>query len=95
MNYNELLKKLEKEGEVTFTVHGNSMTPKIKNGEKVTISSDISDIKKGDAVFCKVNGFYYVHLVKAIKNGEWLIGNNHGHDNGWTNKVFGKVIHHE
>lgn len=94
-NYPELVKDLKEKGEVSFIVHGNSMTPKIKNGEKVTVSSDISDVKKGDVVFCKVKGTYYVHLVKAIKNGQWLIGNNHGHDNGWTSQVFGKVIHHE
>lgn len=71
------------------------MTPRIMNGEKVTVSSDVSDIKKGDVVFCKVKGSFYVHLVKAEKNGSYLIGNNHGHDNGWTRSVYGKVIHHE
>ena len=34
------------------------------------------------------------HLIHAIRNGEsFLIGNNHGHMNGWVskNKIYGKV----
>lgn len=44
-------------------------------------------------VFCKVRGKYYTHLVKAYnpKRG-FLIGNNHGHNNGWTWKIYGKVV---
>ena len=33
------------------------------------------------------------HLITA-KNKErgYLISNNHGHDNGWTHRIFGKVV---
>ena len=75
---------------------GNSMTPKIKSGQQITLSPiGNKEIKKGDIVFCKVKGNDYVHLVKGIRsNGEeFLIGNNHGNINGWTSKknIFGIV----
>ncbi len=45
------------EGEiVSFKPRGNSMKPKINSGDLVTVSPDISDISKGDIVFCKVKG---------------------------------------
>ena len=31
------------------------------------------------------------HKIDALSNG-CQIGNNHGHINGWTKRVFGKVI---
>lgn len=43
----------------------------------------------------KVKGHYYLHLIWAIRNDkEYLIGNNHGHPNGWVsrNQIFGKVV---
>lgn len=69
------------------------MTPIIESGQKVTVSPGVSDVKVGDAVFCKVRGNYYVHLVKQIDDkGRYLIGNNKGGTNGWTTKIFGKVV---
>jgi hypothetical protein len=44
-------------------------------------------------VFCKVRGRYIdAHLITAVhpKRG-WLISNNHGHDNGWTKTIYGRV----
>lgn len=73
---------------------GNSMTPKLKSGQLITISPDINDLHKGDVVFCKVLGKYFVHLLSAIQGERFQISNNHGHVNGWVGKsgVFGKVI---
>jgi hypothetical protein len=72
---------------------GNSMTPLIKSRQPVKLAPcKWEDCKKGDIVYCKVNGRYYTHLVKAKdKKRGVLIGNNHGRDNGWTKAVFGKV----
>jgi len=73
---------------------GNSMTPLLKSRQPVRIEPCIhEDVKKGDIVYCKVRGNFYTHLMKAVcsKRGV-LIGNNHGHNNGWTRKVFGKVV---
>lgn len=76
---------------------GNSMMPILKSRQPVIVSpvTDETEIGEKDIVFCKVRGHYYVHLVhKVKKNGEmFLIGNNHGHMNGWTSRanIFGKV----
>ena len=49
--------------------------------------------QKKDIVLCKVNGRFYLHLIHAIKGDTYLIGNNHGHMNGWVDKnnIFGVV----
>lgn len=89
---------------VCYSEPGNSMKGIIEHRQPITCASikDYSKIEVGDAVFCKVKGYYYTHLVKAIRENksddgsvfEFLIGNNRGGINGWTNqnKVFGKVI---
>jgi len=73
---------------------GNSMTPKLKSRQPVRLAPATRDqIAVGDIVFCKVRGSYYTHLVKAKQPDKGcLIGNNHGHLNGWTKNVFGKVV---
>jgi hypothetical protein len=78
---------------------GNSMTPILKSKQSVIcvpVTED-TELEKKDIVLCKVNGHYYLHLIKSIKktkNGcTYLIGNNHGHDNGWVSKdkIYGRV----
>lgn len=86
--YIEALKKGEF---VMFRPSGNSMTGKVNSGQLVTVEPLKEPPEVGDVVLCKVNGREYLHLVKAIKNGRYQIGNNKGRINGWTNKVFGKV----
>jgi len=83
-----------KNGEtVKFRPHGNSMQGKIESGQLCTVEPvAIEDLKKGDIVLCKVNGKQYLHLVKAVKGKQCLIGNNKGHDNGWTAQIFGKCV---
>jgi phage repressor protein C with HTH and peptisase S24 domain len=73
---------------------GSSMTPKLKSGQLITIAPDVSDLHKGDVVFCKVKGKYYVHLLTAIQGERYQISNNHGFVNGWIGKsgLFGKVV---
>lgn len=65
-------------GEICKVVgYGNSMTPKLKSGQPVIciLVTDDVEIKKGDIVMCKVRGHYYLHLVHAVKNESYLIGN--------------------
>lgn len=74
-------------------VFGNSMLPKIKSGS--TLTFEVSDVYEvGDIVFSKVKGKYIdAHLITKIDaQGRYLISNNHGYDNGWTRKIFGKVV---
>ena len=68
------------------------MTPKIKSGQLVTIvPAKLEDLTKGDIAFCKVRGTYYLHLVTAVRDDQVQISNNHGHVNGWSRQVWGKV----
>lgn len=85
---------------VTFNPRGNSMTPRIKSGQSVTIErlseEDKMSLKKGDIVFCKVGGNYYLHLISAITPAQkrCQISNNHGKVNGWTDfmNIFAKLV---
>ena len=76
---------------------GQSMTPILNSGQEVMCApvKDDTKLSKKDIVLCKVKGHYYLHLIHAIKNDkEYLIGNNHGHMNGWVsrNQIYGKVV---
>lgn len=71
---------------------GNSMTPLLNSGEKHTlIPVKIEEVNTGDIVFCKVKGKYYTHLVVALGAKGCLISNNHGHINGWSKNIYGRV----
>lgn len=75
---------------------GNSMTPILKSKQPVLAIPVTTEtiLKKGDIVFCKVRGNHYLHKIHAIRGSQFLIGNNHGHMNGWItrNGIFGKVV---
>ncbi len=79
----------------TFKTHasGNSMTPLVKNGQEYILEpAKLEDIKVGDIVFCKLRGKFFNHLVTALdKEKGAQISNNHGHVNGWTKIVYGKI----
>lgn len=86
--------KLLQEGKTFETSEkGNSMVPLIKSGQKHILEPiKIEDVQVGDIVFCKVKGSYFTHLVTAKNDTKGLqISNNHGHVNGWTKQVWGKV----
>lgn len=74
---------------------GNSMTPILKSCQAVELTpiSKVEKINIGDIVYCKVRGSFYTHKVHAVGDRGYLIGNNHGHMNGWTplSKIYGKV----
>lgn len=99
MNWEKHKEDLDEGKTVEFRPKGNSMIPKIESGQLVTVVpiEDHEEIEKGDIVFCKVKGSYYVHLVSATEQkGDKLrfqISNNKGRVNGWISQsnVFGKV----
>lgn len=74
---------------------GNSMTPILKSKQvcEVIPVTDETELEKSDIVFVKVNGYFYLHKISAIRGGQYQISNNHGHVNGWVSRknVFGKV----
>ena len=69
------------------------MTPKLQSRQPVKLQPCTwEDCEKGDIVYCKVKGNFYTHLVKGKGTRGLLIGNNHGRINGWTKKVYGRVV---
>lgn len=90
----QIAQRLVKGETVEWRPHGNSMTPRVHSGQLVTVAPcKIEDVEIGDIVFSKVRGNYYLHLVRQKgEDGRVLISNNHGHDNGWTRAVYGKLV---
>lgn len=89
-----------KEGEtVECNPRGNSMVPIIRSGQRCKIRpiGDNEEIKKGDIVLCKVKGKEYLHLVVAVNNKKYQIGNNRGGINGWVsrNAIYGRFLRNE
>jgi len=91
--YDRLQDDLMKTGTGEMKCFGNSMLPILSNPSTNTYRKQ--DIyKKGDIVFCKVRGrFIDAHLItKVAADGQYMISNNHGHDNGWTKTIYGRVV---
>lgn len=73
------------------------MTGKINDGDLVTVEpvTELTELKAGDIVLCKVSGNEYLHLIKAVgADGRFQIGNNKGGVNGWTSRssVYGRLV---
>ena len=79
-----------------FRPRGNSMIGKISSGDLCTVEpvTKQTELKVGDIVLCKVNGKQYLHLIKAIQEDRYQIGNNRGFINGWTSRncIYGRCI---
>ncbi len=64
---------------------GQSMKGKVNSGALVTLEPcDAANLKVGNIVLVRVRGTDYLHLIKAVKQGRFLIGNNRGGTNGWV-----------
>jgi len=91
--YTKAKQELIEKGITSMRVFGNSMTPLIRSGSMLTFKK-CEKYAIDDIVFCRLAGRYIdAHKITA-KNDQrgYLISNNHGHDNGWTHNIFGKVI---
>jgi len=89
------IEKLLQGETVSFRPRGGSMTGRIESGQLCTIAPvDPSALKVDDIVLCRVRGTEYLHLIKAIQDSRFQIGNNRGKINGWigANSIFGKCI---
>lgn len=94
--YERLKYDLETKGFGKMKCFGSSMLPILSKAGLCEYEVR-EEYNVGDIVFCKVNGRWIdAHLItkKDIdgKGIRYLISNNHGFDNGWTRKIFGKVI---
>ena len=87
---------LKEQEEVEFRPRGSSMEPLVKDNQLVRVQrvTDETIIENGSIVLCVVNGRQYLHLVKAVNADRYLIGNNRGGLNGWTNRkhIFGVLV---
>ena len=89
----QAIKTLKEDGWAIIYPKGNSMSPLIKSGQRVSLKAcGPYDVREGEIVLCKVKGNVYLHLVKAIGDGRVLIGNNKGRTNGWTRTIYGRMI---
>lgn len=87
------IEELEHGRTVWIRPSGHSMEPIVNHKDYVLVQPiSIVDLSKGDVVLCKVGGNVYLHKVLAVKHGTVQIGNNRGHTNGWTAKVYGKMV---
>jgi hypothetical protein len=88
----ETIATLEKTGKAVCTPRGNSMSPLVKSGETVHLKSIDAKTRlvKGDVVLCRYGAKHYLHLIMKValnKRKEiYLIGNNHGRQNGWVER---------
>lgn len=94
--YQRLLKDLTEKGSGKMKCFGNSMTPILESGTLNTYQVQ-DNYRVGDIVFCRVKGRYIdAHkIIQISDDGRYLIANNHNHQNGWTKKIYGKVIQAE
>lgn len=77
---------------VRFRPRGQSMIPLVRSGELVTVYRlrDRSTLEPGQVVLVTVRGKVYLHKVISVDREREivLIGNNHGHVNGWTQFAY-------
>jgi hypothetical protein len=53
------------------------MKGRIESGELCTVAPvDPATLQVGDIVLCRIRGYDYLHIVKAINGGRYQIGNN-------------------
>jgi hypothetical protein len=57
------------------------MRGKIESGQLCTVEplKEGATVHRGDVVLCKVKGRYFLHLVQAVRHGQFQIANNQGH----------------
>ena len=72
------------------------MSGKIESGQLCTVEpiSNPGSLQVGDIVLCKVSGYQYIHLIRAIQGPRFQIGNNRGRINGWitAKSIYGKCV---
>jgi len=80
---------------VQFRPRGNSMSPRIESGQLCTVKPvTVGDVRVNDVVLCRVHGREYLHIVKAIDQDRFQIGNNKGYVNGWIGAqgIYGVLV---
>lgn len=88
-----VLHDLETTGQGLRVCRGNSMLPVLTNPATCFYRKEVK-YKVGDIVLCKVRGrMIDAHrITKIAPDGRYMIANNHGHENGWTRLIYGRVV---
>ena len=78
-----ILNELSQGRRVQLVGRGNSMYPKIKDGETITITPiDNNELKINDIVFVRIAKKYLTHQILKIENGLMTISNIKGKIDG-------------
>jgi SOS-response transcriptional repressor LexA len=95
MGWADFAREALRRGEtVQIRPRGHSMKGKVNDGDLVTLQPCVpEELAVGEIVLVRVRGTDYLHLIKAIDSGRFLIGNNRGGTNGWVgaNALLGKA----
>ena len=86
------IERLQRGETVTVRPRGHSMTGKVNDRDRVTVEPLGKRAPEvGDIVLVRCRGHDYLHLVKARRGDQFLIGNNRGGINGWVGRqaIFG------
>lgn len=82
------IERLRQGQTVVVRPRGHSMTGSVNDGDIVTVGPlGEREPRVGDIVLCKVRGREYLHLIKAVQDRRYLIGNNRGGVNGWIGRA--------
>ena len=91
---NDARRELAAGRQVRVRPSGGSMRGRIESGQPVTLAPvDPAEVRV-DVVLVEWKGNYLLHLVKEVRDGQFLIGNNVGKINGWVSaaSILGKVV---
>jgi hypothetical protein len=95
MTKDEIIQKLMDNEQVEIKITTNSLEPKIRAHQKITIVPVMGwqSVEDGDAVICKVNKSYIYGIV-AKSNVARGVQINDGKNFvlGWTKYVYGKIV---
>ena len=82
---NFAIQNLAKGQTVQIRPRGHSMKGRVDDGALVTLAPcNPAELKVGDVVLVRCHGNVFLHLIKAINEQRFLIGNNRGGINGWV-----------
>jgi hypothetical protein len=88
----DAIEKLQAGEMATVRPRGHSMEPRIRDGQYVYLEPLEPEV--GNVVLVKCKGHVYLHLIKARRQDQFLIGNNRGGINGWVHRdaIFGVAM---
>jgi Peptidase S24-like len=86
------IERLQRGETVVVRPRGHSMAGRVDDGDRVTVEPfGTHEPAVGDVVLVRCRGHEYLHLIKARRGDQFLIGNNRGGINGWVGRrqLFG------